>query len=67
MIIDLGAGPWPKHDATVKVDVNKWRDDYLIHDLSKVPYPFESNVATKIYFGDVIEHLSEFIVDVVLS
>lgn len=67
MIIDLGSGPWPKPDATVRVDVNPWPHVNVQHDLSKVPYPFESNVATKIYFGDVIEHLSKFIVDDVLK
>jgi predicted SAM-dependent methyltransferase len=67
MIIDLGSGPWPKPDATVRVDVNPWPHVNVQHDLSKVPYPFESNVADKIYFGDVIEHLSKFIVDDVLK
>lgn len=67
MIIDLGSGPWPKHDATVRVDVNKWPNVDVVHDLSVTPYPFASNVADKIYFGDVIEHLSKFIVPGVLK
>jgi SAM-dependent methyltransferase len=67
MIIDLGAGPWPKADATVKVDAHKWREDYIVHDFLVFPYPFESNVAQKIYFGDVIEHIPKFVVDNVLS
>ena len=66
MIIDLGSGPWHKPDATLRVDVNPWPNVDVICDLSKPPYPFESNIANKIYFGDVIEHLSKFVVNDVL-
>jgi predicted SAM-dependent methyltransferase len=66
-IIDLGSGPWPKADATIRVDVNKWPGVDVMHDLSQTPYPFDSEIAEKIYFGDVIEHLSKFVVDDVLK
>lgn len=67
LIIDLGAGPWPKADATVKVDIHRWRDDYIIHNFTTFPYPFQDNVASKIYFGDVIEHITKFDIDNVLN
>lgn len=67
MIIDFGAGPWPKPDATVRVDINRWPTTDVVHDLSVVPYPFDSDVADKVYMGDVIEHLSKFILTDVLG
>lgn len=56
-IIDFGSGPHPKPDANIRVDVHQWPGVTHIHDLNKLPYPFEDNFADKIYLGDVIEHM----------
>lgn len=56
-IIDIGSGPHPKADATIRVDVHQWPGVTHIHDLNQFPYPFEDNFADKIYLGDVIEHM----------
>lgn len=67
MILDFGSGPHPKPDATVHVDVYPWPGVTVIHDFQKFPYPFETDIADKIYFGDVIEHLPKFMTDSVLQ
>ena len=67
MIIDLGSGPHPKPDANICVDFHPWPRVNVQHDLRVLPYPFADNMADKIYFGDVIEHLDKFIVPAVLK
>jgi predicted SAM-dependent methyltransferase len=67
MIIDLGSGPWPKPDADVHVDIMAFPHVEVVHDLLKVPYPFSSGCATKVYLNDVIEHISWFDVQRVLT
>lgn len=57
VIIDIGSGPHPKHDATILMDVHQWPGVNLVHDLHNFPYPLPDNHADKIYLGDVIEHL----------
>jgi len=67
MIIDIGSGPHPKPDAQVFMDVHQWGNINCLHDLTKVPYPLESEMFTKAYMGDVIEHISIFDIDNVLK
>jgi predicted SAM-dependent methyltransferase len=67
MKIDFGAGPHPRTEADVFVDFHKWREDYVQHDLTVFPYPFDDNCADKIYFYDTIEHINIFEIDVVLK
>ena len=67
MIIDIGSGPHPKPDATVFMDIHQWGNVNCLHDLTKVPYPLESETFTKAYMGDVIEHISIFDIDNVLK
>lgn len=57
VVIDIGAGPHPKPDATECMDVHEWPSTTKQHDLHQFPYPYEDNYADKIYLGDVIEHL----------
>ena len=57
VVLDIGAGPSPKPDATECMDVHQWPSTTKIHDLHAFPYPYEDNYAEKIYLGDVIEHL----------
>lgn len=57
VIIDIGSGPHPKRDATVRMDIHRWSGDEVLHDLNSLPYPFLENSADKIYLGDVIEHI----------
>jgi predicted SAM-dependent methyltransferase len=67
MVIDFGAGPNPRSDANIFVDAYKWRDDYIVLNFLNTPYPFENNSSTKIYFCDVIEHITIFEIDKVLK
>ena len=67
MIIDIGSGPHPKPDANIFMDVHQWGNINCLHDLTKVPYPLESEMFTKAYMGDVIEHISIFDIDNVLK
>ena len=67
MIIDIGSGPHPKPDANIFMDVHQWGNVNCLHDLTKVPYPLESESFSKAYMGDVIEHISIFDVDNVLK
>lgn len=57
VIIDIGSGPHPKADSTIRMDVHPWPDVTHVHDLHNFPYPFPDNYADKIYLGDVIEHI----------
>ena len=60
VIIDIGSGPHPKADATHRMDMHLWAGVTQVHDLRHIPYPYESEFADKVYFGDVIEHLTKF-------
>mgnify|MGYP003335582405 FL=1 len=60
VIIDIGSGPHPKPDATIRMDLHQWAGVTHVHNLTHYPYPFEDNIADKIYLGDVIEHLTKF-------
>lgn len=67
VIIDIGSGPHPREDATIRMDVHEWPGVDKVHDLHKFPYPFEDNYADKIYLCDVIEHLIYFAAPVVIK
>ena len=67
MIIDIGSGPHPKHDANVRMDLHPWPGVTHVHDMLITPYPFESNTFDKAYMGDVIEHIYIFDIDRVMT
>jgi len=67
VIIDIGAGPHPKPDATDRMDMHQWAGTTKVHDLHHFPYPYDNDYADKIYLGDVIEHLIHFAVPEVLK
>jgi ubiquinone/menaquinone biosynthesis C-methylase UbiE len=67
VIIDIGSGPHPKADATIRMDLHQWAGVTHVHNLTHYPYPFEDNFADKIYLGDVIEHLTKFDAPLVLK
>lgn len=67
MIIDIGSGPHPKEDANVFMDIHQWGNVNCLHDLTVTPYPLESEFFDKAYMGDVIEHISIFDIDNVMS
>ena len=46
-ILDPGCGN-KKRDGTIGVDFNERTKAYIIHDLNKFPYPFESQSIVKI-------------------
>jgi len=59
-ILDIGAGENPKPDATHLIDIIPIKikgKAFKMHDLNKVPYPFQSNYFDKIYSDNVFEHL----------
>ena len=66
-IIDIGSGPYPKTDADVRMDIHQWGNVNCLHNLMDTPYPFEDNTFDKAYMGDVVEHISIFDVDNVLT
>ena len=66
VVIDIGAGPHPRADATECMDVHEWTSTTKKHDLHQFPYPYEDNYADKIYLGDVIEHLVCFAAPLVI-
>lgn len=66
-IIDIGSGPHPKPDASVRMDIHDWPGVNLKHNLMSVPYPLEDNFFSKAYMGDVVEHISIFHIDNVLK
>jgi predicted SAM-dependent methyltransferase len=67
MIIDIGSGPHPKHDANVRMDLHPWPGVNVLHNLLETPYPFENNLFDKAYMGDVIEHIYIFDIDRVMK
>lgn len=67
MIIDIGSGPWPKHDADVRMDLHPWPGVNCQHNLLVTPYPFGDATFDKAYMGDVIEHIYIFDIDRVLT
>jgi SAM-dependent methyltransferase len=56
MKLNLGCGRFPK-EGYVNVDWAKADGVELVHDLSRLPYPFESNSAALIEADHVLEHL----------
>jgi predicted SAM-dependent methyltransferase len=67
MILDIGSGPHPKEDAHVRMDLHRWPGVNCLHDLLVTPYPFNPNSFSKVYMGDVVEHIVIFEVDRVLD
>lgn len=66
-ILDIGSGPWPKADATIRMDINDFPGVTLKHSVTDIPYPLEDGVCGKVYMGDVIEHINVFDVVPVLK
>lgn len=66
-VIDIGSGPYPKTDADVRMDIHQWGNVNCLHNLTETPYPFGDNTFEKAYMGDVVEHISIFEVDKVLT
>ena len=67
VIIDIGAGPHPRPDATERMDVHQWPGTTKQHDLHLFPYPYDDEYADKIYLCDVVEHLVCFAVPYALK
>ncbi|MCK4966036.1 methyltransferase domain-containing protein, partial [bacterium] len=60
MKLNLGCGR-DVREGYVNIDVcNPWELDVVIHDLNKVPYPFEDNTFDEVYASHIIEHLNDF-------
>lgn len=67
MIIDIGSGPHPKMNADIRMDFHPWAGVTHQHDLTITPYPFTDQFFAKAYMGDVVEHISIFDIDRVLT
>jgi SAM-dependent methyltransferase len=59
--LNLGCGRFPKH-GYVNVDWRAGPGVDVIHDLSKIPYPFEDETFDLIEADHVLEHLPEIFV-----
>lgn len=57
-ILDVGCGKNKTHGA-IGIDLNPLTDADIIHDLAKVPYPFEDNEFDEIVCRHVIEHVPD--------
>jgi len=45
-------------DVVITLDIDKNNNPDVVHDLEKVPYPFEDNEFDMVYASHVLEHLS---------
>jgi len=59
-ILDLGCGN-RKREGAVGVDINTKTNPDIVHDLNKLPYPFQTSTFEEIYMDNVIEHLEDVI------
>jgi predicted SAM-dependent methyltransferase len=59
-ILDLGCGN-KKCPGAIGIDINPETDADIIHDLNRVPYPFEDSIFDEIIADNIIEHLDNII------
>jgi predicted SAM-dependent methyltransferase len=59
-ILDLGCGN-KKIPGAIGIDINPLSDADVIHDLNKLPYPFEDSLFDEINADNVLEHLDDVI------
>jgi SAM-dependent methyltransferase len=59
-VLDLGCGN-KKRPGAIGIDINPASDADVIHDLNRVPYPFEDSLFDEIIADNVIEHLDDVI------
>jgi SAM-dependent methyltransferase len=58
-VLNLGSGKDASLSDAVTIDINPNTLPRIVHDLNKVPWPFEDDVFDAIYCKDVIEHLED--------
>ncbi|MDH3324017.1 MAG: class I SAM-dependent methyltransferase [Candidatus Peregrinibacteria bacterium] len=56
--LDLGCG-LNKTPNSIGVDIVKLEGVDIVHDLNKIPYPFQSNSMEQVILNDVLEHLND--------
>jgi len=56
--IDIGCGS-SKRKGFIGIDIIPLNGVDIVHDLSKFPYPFESNTVGEIWMDNVLEHLEK--------
>lgn len=62
-IVDFGCGLNPHPKANILVDINPIireleKGEKIIHDLNKLPYPFDDETIDEIYSHECLEHLT---------
>src|SRR5687767_461839 len=55
MTLDIGAGP--ASAADVQMDLVKWNDKILVHDIVNIPWPFEDGTFHEVRAEQVLEHI----------
>lgn len=53
--LDIGAGP--RSSADVQMDLVKWNDKIIVHDICDVPWPFEDGEFDEVRAEQVLEHI----------
>lgn len=59
-ILDLGCGK-KKREGSVGIDISKYTDADIVHDLNIFPYPFSDNEFDYVYCDNIIEHLDNIV------
>ena len=62
-ILDLGCGN-KKRAGAIGLDINPRSMADVVHDLNKLPYPFEDSGFDEIYLDNVLEHLENVVATV---
>ncbi|MBK9295058.1 MAG: class I SAM-dependent methyltransferase [Oligoflexia bacterium] len=59
MILSLGSGKTEKQEGLTRVDISPLTKPDVVWDLTKTPYPFDTNSFNEILCNDIIEHLPD--------
>lgn len=55
MRLDIGAGP--ASDCDIQLDMVKWNDKIIVHDIVNAPWPVESESIDEVRAEQVLEHI----------
>lgn len=60
-VLNLGSGKDRSIAGAVTIDMNPHTSPDIVHDLNRVPWPFDEGTFDAIYCKDVIEHLEDVV------